>query len=612
MTEHDPNESQTSPSVGSSPADTTSSGAPASPAVTNPYGTYEPASMVAPLSPVTRPGPRSRMRWGIALLVAAVVVGVSAAGAWLLTGRESASGLAAWMPADSVTYEELRFDLPGDQRQKLGTFLAHFPGFDDQAILDQKLAEVYDRVIQAATKDKHNYSSDIKPWFGGQTAFALGGLPQGSGTDGSGAITAGDFHALAAISTTDPTAASAWLKKILDEAGTTYTTADHAGTQELILGASSPQGAVAVRSQVMLIGDRTSVERSLDANGSGGLAASDAFRKAQSANDADRLLGLYVDVKSYLGFAFRMGSTADPSAVAGLQSIADLMPAWLGASVRAEGDALVSDYAMPHNDKLPMPANAPTTLADHLAPSTLFVYDVNDYGSTLVKSLDLYRSNPALAEGFKQVEQAVGILGGFDQLLGWVGESAAVVDRDGSTPIGGLVVVPKDRAAADRLGLQIKNLIALGGGVSGISTRDEQYAGTTITIADLGDLSRIGGSANLPISGHAELAWAITDQLVVFGVGDGFVKRVLDTKADASLGSDPRFKGLVDRVGDHNALGFADLTAVRSLVEGALPSEAKALYEKDYKPYLEPFDAFVFGARTSADLDSARVLVTVK
>ncbi len=499
-----------------------------------PVTEYEPAPVGAAVSPVLPPArPVSRLRWGIALLVAAAVLAVSAAGAWLLTGSQSASGLAAWMPADSVVYVDARFDLPGDQRQKLGNFLAHLPGFKDQSILDQKLAEVYDRAIRAATNDKHDYSSDIRPWFGGQVAYAIGNLPAIDPT----ASAPTDVRMLAAVSLTDRAAASSWLRTILADMGASYSSGSHAGVDELLFGSESLRGAVAVLPSVMLLGDETSVDAAIDRNGSNGLAASDTFGKAQKALSGDHLAGMYVNARAYLDWYTQALGQAVPSMMPDLQSVAGSVPAWIGVAVRAEDDALVYQTANPHAGT--SIANAPTALAAHVPASTVAFLDTSDLGARVLAAIDLYRSMPSMADAMSQADRIASAVGGFDKALGWIGETAIVVDRDGSTPRGGIVIAPKDRAAADQLATQIKNFAVLAG--SSVSLHDEPYAGTTITIADLGGAS----SLNLPsvLSGdRIELAWAITDQVAVIGLGDGFVKQVLDTTTDTSLASSSRIQ----------------------------------------------------------------------
>ena len=123
-------------------------------------------------------GPRpSRARWAVAIVVVALVVAASGLAAVLLTGRAPSSTVLGWAPADAVGYMEVRLDLPGDQRANLGSFLAHFPGFDDRAALDVKLNETLDQVVYSASRGDQSYIRDIEPWFEGEVAFVSGELP---------------------------------------------------------------------------------------------------------------------------------------------------------------------------------------------------------------------------------------------------------------------------------------------------------------------------------------------------------------------------------------------------------------------------------------------------
>ena len=62
---------------------------------------------------------------------------------------------------------------------------------------------------------------------------------------------------------------------------------------------------------------------------------------------------------------------------------------------------------------------------------------------------------------------------------------------------------------------------------------------------------------------HVEIAYAVTDQVVVIGSGPGFVKHVLDTTKDTSLASNDRYKSLADRAGTGTGVELAS-TSPRS------------------------------------------------
>ena len=56
---------------------------------------------------------RGRLRWAAAIAVVALVVGLAAAAARLLTGSSSNSTVLGYVPASTIAYGGVRLDLPG-------------------------------------------------------------------------------------------------------------------------------------------------------------------------------------------------------------------------------------------------------------------------------------------------------------------------------------------------------------------------------------------------------------------------------------------------------------------------------------------------------------------
>ncbi|MEJ7697965.1 MAG: hypothetical protein WKF78_15455 [Candidatus Limnocylindrales bacterium] len=126
------------------------------------------------------PARPARRRWLIAGSAIALVAVLSAVALMTLTGPAPPATVMGYVPPNSVMYGEVRLDLPGDQRQQVGAFLSKFPGFADQAALESKLDEVLDRIVGEASANEQTFTRDIKPWFDGQVAFAMGPLPEAS------------------------------------------------------------------------------------------------------------------------------------------------------------------------------------------------------------------------------------------------------------------------------------------------------------------------------------------------------------------------------------------------------------------------------------------------
>ncbi len=569
-----------------------------------PNGTIE-ASPVATTAEPVRTSRGGGLRWGIALLITVVVLGIGAVAALLLTGQAAPSSLVGYAPADSLIYGELRLDLPGDQRQKVGQFLSRFPGFKDQANMPTKVDEVLDRVVMALTSNKQDFTTNLKPWFGGEMGFSVSNLPAMA----TATPAVNDVRFLVLISVTDASKARAWLDPLFDDV--TKTTADHNGTPLVLVGGGPTKLASGVHGKVLLIGDEASVRAAIDTNGAGPLAKSDRFAAAHASVRGDSLAFFYVDFDRYFTWIASAAETI-PGGV-GFQfdeAYRKLLPEWGVFRLQSRGDAIAMEFAAPPVETPIKLTNRAGDLARHLPPSTIVLADGHDIGASLLETVNTYRTNPDTAEVFKQVDQVAVLFGGFDAILGWMRDGGFALTRDGDKVDGGIVFSSKDRAGAERLLATLRSYALLGGGQAGlqVKVRDEPYAGTTISVIDLGDwrdIAALAGSGTVvPFEGRLEVAYAATDEVVVIALGDSFVKAVLDTKSGASLADDARYKSLIERAGAENVgSAYLDITAAREIFESFFRTANPtgfASYQTEIQPYLEPLDAYI-QAGTSGD-----------
>ncbi len=585
--------------------------------VAEPQASLEPVTgSVTPTAPVsTTPAApsgtrRSRARWAVAGLVALLVVALSAVGIVALVGASNSSLVAAWTPSDALVYAEVRGDLPGDQRQNLGRFLAHFPGFADQSTLDQKVDEALDRLVDKASGGKHDWSKEVKPWFGGQVAVSLSSFPKVAGTDPARGLD--DLHYLLVATQKDPAAAIAWLKSL--DAGATTSEETYKNVTLTVYGpAQGPKVAATATAGVLLIGDEASVKASVDRGGKDGLAASKSFQSAMASLSGDQIARTYLDMKAYLAAIKDMTGSLGVTTLD--QTMVDLIPDWLAAGARVESDALASEMVAPTVDGAPKVADTESAIAKHVPASTLFLAEGHDAGTLIKYQLDLQRKG-SMAEAFKQIDQAAAVLGGLDKLTGWIDDVGLVVTVDGTTPGGGLVVVPTDVDQATQIATQIRNLVALAGGSAGIKISDEPYGAGTITTIDLGDVSKLAPAGTValgaPLSGHVEISYTIQDGVVIVGLGPAWVKSIVDVKPGSSLADQARYRDAMARVGVKNAGSFfADVTAVRKLVESLAGASIGPDYATDTKPYIAPFDVLAGATQTSDGNRVVRYVLTV-
>jgi hypothetical protein len=554
-------------------------------------------------------GGRLGLRWAVALVVVALVVATSAAGAWFLAGRSGTSTLAGWVPSDSVAYVEARLDLPGDQRQQLGNFLAHFPGFKDQANLDEKIAEALDRAIRGSTNDRHDYSTEVQPWFGGEVAASVGPLPPVSSS--ASPSSPPTMRYLVLVSTHDRAATEAWVAKVAAEAPTAPTTETYKGvTIRTVAAGDHGQASVAVLDRVLLVGDPASVKASIDTGGTAGLAANSHFSAASDRADGDHLGFGWMNVRAYVDWSMRVAAAYGAPSTRIDPALTDFVPGWAVGDLRAtNGDALTGRAVAPHSSAIPVVARGASTLPAHVPSTALAFLDVHDTATLAKAALDRWRSVPSMTNAMKSVDQALAALGGEDAAIGWLGEAAIAVLPDGTGATAGALVAATGRDKAAAFARQIRNLLVLGGPSLGLSSRDENHNGTTITILTPSAGQDGIAGASLP----SELAFAVRDDLVVAGT-PAFVRAVLDTRADASLASIARFTGPLARVGsDSTSVGWVDLAAVRTRIEALVPAGTdRDRYVSDVAPYLQPLDVVVYGQASASDFDAGTVSLIVK
>ncbi len=377
----------------------------------------------------TAAGPRkSRVRWVAAGVIVALVVGVSAIATLSLTGSSPNATVLGYVPADSIAYGEARLDLPGDQGQQLAEFLSAFPGFADQAAVETKLDELLDRLVSEATDGEQSYTADIEPWFEGEVAFSLGPIPTTAATDPEAA--AKDIRAALLVSVKDGALAASWFQAMFTEAGITTTAQEHAGTAINVYSDPDMGGAEAawavIDGKLVAAGDITSVKAAIDSKGASGLKDAEGFGAALDAHKGDHVGFMYVDLRTVMDAALALNEDVG-SEVPMSDELLAMVPDWMGFRLRVEGDALVMDSANAHVETAPGPSdNRPNGVAAFAPASTIVLGAGNDFGASIDELVALYANEPSMAEAMDQLDQALGLVGGLDAAIDWMGDTGYV------------------------------------------------------------------------------------------------------------------------------------------------------------------------------------------
>jgi len=558
----------------------------------------------------------SRFRWAIAFGVVLCVALVTAAGAFVLSGAGGAakSLTAGSAPKATLVFVDLRTDLPGDQHQKLADFMSHFPGFKDRAQFDNAFDDILNRVTSSISPDL-NYTSAFKSWTTGELSIAVtnvGGIDMSgammpsalpTGVVGMPSIKTTPESGVVIVSLKDRGAGEAWVSSEIAKTGLTFTAQDYAGTKLYVAQKAATDrltAAYAFTDKVLLLGTVDAVKAGLDAPAKGSLADNANYQAATSSLSGDSVASFYVDpqalVKQEMG---SMPGVAGMS-ISGMVGVGS-MPAWVAGSVRAESDHMTVEIKMPKTAGMLSPGNKESVLASELPGSTVGVVEVHSVGKLVSDGLKTISGSATAAsekDAIKQVQDALTMIGGID----WIGDADLVLTKTGSTYGGGLVVKTADGATATAKKAMITNLIALAGGSLGITSADETYKGTTITMVSMKD-----GLSGTPL----RFGIATKGDLLVAGYQDSFVKAVLDTTSADSLATQSDYKTVMAAAGTSNATyGYFNVSAVADQIGQSFSGNA-AQYNLNYKPYIDHVGGAAF---TSIDGNTVtlRLVFTAK
>ncbi len=574
---------------------------PADPDLTAPT---EPA-VAAPDDSVAAPadgGKSRRTRWVLAGLVSALVIGGAVAAALILGAKPLPEALR-YLPADSVIVAELRPDLPGDQRQHLGNFLAHFPGFADQSSLAAKLDETLMRLVNEGSSGSVDYVTRIKP-------LLTGPLVMGTSIEGL------KNQAALAVASTGGVVTCA----IVFGSATALET-HRAVTIESI----ENDMACAVDGRFMLVGDLASVRAGIDAHlDHKGVDTNARFTTARTRLEDDQLALVYVDGKALTTLIGTMANDVAPGS--GIDSaIADNLTDWIVIGMRVVDDAVqfelqaaplketVVDPSLPTH-----PPAASSRFASVLPPNTYGFVEIHGVGANLQRGLAVLKADPQQTDTVTQLEQALAAVGGIGNIAGWIEDAGVAVIPNGDSIGGAILLRGTDAAAVQGQVAQLRNLLVLASIGSDVTVHDIDHAGVKITSVDLGDLetllSGLGVDPGLTETGaRVAFSIAVRDDVLIVGIGDGVIEGILDTSAGSSLKSSGAYARVVGLVGSPNDVEvYVSLDGIFGYVEANLPAALDGTGWTELKPYLEHLASLGEANVTTSAGGRSRLVITVK
>jgi len=569
----------------------------------------------------------------------AVAIGLVAA-AFLMGPRAPGVGPAAeYVPSDAVMYVEIRLEPSTGQDAALRELIGRFPaieGLDPDRPLFDQLTEKVDEALAAEGED-FSWEADVAPWFDGRIAFALLDYPS--------MATAVPIDPLAPmdpmtpmelpgfvvmVGVTDPAAAADAAERLRAEAersGTRFTSTEHAGTTIWsVPDAATPDapGAYALTDdQLLLAPTADDIVTALDtrAAGTADLADGEVTQRLAAALPDDWLMFAVVNFEAVVEQALADLGDQAPEMRPFFESLLEHQSLRSAMAVSASGDRLQLDSAMTPPTGPFAVENADRGLADEVPPDALYFADGGNIGpawASLIEGLKASLAEmPDLGEGIGQVEATLG--SDLEELVAWIDDGAVAVGWDGEQPYGGMVLVPSDVDEATRRLGQVAAFarLAMLDPSSGVTVDDAEVAGTTVTTISWLDP---GGPQEqlLPAPTSVVVEYGITEDRVVIGVGDRFVRRVLELDPADSLGSEDRYADAVAELGGASNAGVAylDLAGIREAVEEALLPMLDAtgdgeMYRSEVQPWLLPLDRMVSVSRLENDLLVQRATLIV-
>lgn len=487
-------------------------------------------------------------------LVVAVVTLIGLTGAAFIAAHfllfsAATDRAAALAPANSAFYVNVYLQPSTGQQMNLGGLIGRLPGFADDASLDEKVDQVVQNLLGGTGID---YREQVKPWLGDQIALAA--WP----TDGDPT----NPTVVVIVEVKDRAAADAAVADLASQGGATLAPQTYQGVELQV----AEDGAYAFVAEMLVIGPSAAgVEAVVDVQ-AGGDALSDRadFRSTMADLAADHLASVFVDLAALA----ESTDTADE-----LSSVSTA-----AAALVAETDGLRLSGSAPFDvDGAGSSAGAgfalgsePSSLVEWMPEDTiaeLVVFGLRQAlesaeeaaastpdGQELTGALDTFRALAAFGLG---IDIDADLLPLLDREVG-----IAITGFDGALPSGQILLRPEDpEAAAATLGRIVDSLTE----AMGARERVETVADVEITTLSLPDIG--------------EVAFAITDGIVILGPGADDVTAALDAHAggEALASTDAyvrTFEVAGERAGNEAFVDIGALVALLGL-DADLPDDAR-------------------------------------
>jgi hypothetical protein len=511
----------------------------------------------------------------IALVTLIGLTGVAVVAAYLFVFAAGTDRAARLAPADTAFYANVYLQPSSGQQMNLADLIGRFPGFADEASLDDKVDQLVQNLLSETGVD---YRADLKPWLGDQLAVVVA----------PGSADPLDARPVLIAEVKDRAAAESALPGLATD-GATFTARTYEGV-ELQVSADTTYAFIG---EMVVIGpDEAAVEAVVDVeNGADALADRDDFARTMANMPADHLAAAFVDLAAIAASAGADGAVEAVS-TAGAVLVAE------PEGLRLSGSApLTADEDAPSPSAGASLGDEPSSLVDWMPTDTIAEIVVFGLRQTLedaeaalaetpegeeaVSTLDTFRALAAFGLG---IDIDADLLPLLDREV-----ALAISGFDGQLPSGQLLLRPEDpEAAATALANVAERLTALGA-----ETTTEAAGSATLTVVDVPDVG--------------EIAFTESDGVIIVGLGvDDVVDALEAHDSDASLGQSDRYRTTFEVAGTRAGTeGWADVAALAALFGDAIAPD------DDTRDILAQIGTFGFTAPSHDDQIEFHAVLTV-
>jgi hypothetical protein len=502
----------------------------------------------------------------LAVLTTAIV---SAAGCG--NDSSSASGAASLAPAGAVVYGEATLRPEGDQKAAIDALVAKFPG---EGTAGERISRLLEKAL-AESDPELSWKRDFEPWIGDDAAFFVSGVRPNRG----------DANVAVLVATEDEDATVATLEK--DEGGRKT---DYRG-HDLYVFPEQDSAAAAVDGWLVL-GNPGGVKAAIDvAEGGDPIEDDDAYERTLEDAPEERLGFVYVNGRA---FAEQLDKSPAGAALGG--QLRRLLAEPVLATLDADESGIRFEATVPESYLASFPFIAEgSDLAAGLPADSWLAMAQPELGKLIDAYIDLVAGTVGGRDVIAQQFRAATGLDLEDDLISWMGDWGLFVRGTSVAELHGAIVIEtSDEAASGRVIDAVARLARRSGDVR-VGPLELPGGGEGVTVR----------SPDVPQPVHLFQR----DGKVVAAYGDSAAGDALDPRE--TLGDSASFAAAEDALGEDYPLAF--YVAMEPLL--ALVDSTEAASDPDWqeaKPYLEPLDAIVAGARKDGDKLRSVFGVTVK